>query len=288
MGSFDWLLLVLLSLCWGSSFALNAVLLKELPPFSVVWARQVTAFLLFVPVSLPYLRTVNWSFNLLWRLTVMGVAAVAIPFSLFALGQQHITSVLAGIGNGTVPLFTMVMAAVWLTDEKMTKKSILGLLCGFLGIVTLFFPMLSIGDFASAWGLGAIVLASSMYGFANVFARSIPKIPLRVQGLMINAIAAIALTPVMFWEAPDFNSLSMRGYGFIFAHGLFSSFLAYLLYLSLIKRVGSVNTAQVAYLIPFAALFLGVIWLDESISMQAVFALGLVLLGLWIKDRGQA
>ncbi len=287
MKKLDWILLILLSLCWGNSFAINEILLEDLPPFSIVWARQITAFLLFVPISLPYLRKVHWNFNLFWRFAVMGTVAIALPFSLFALGQQYITSVLAGIGNATVPLYTMLLAAIFLTDEKITRNGFLGLLCGFLGILVLFLPMLSVGDFASAWGFTLAVLASGLYGYANVFARSLPVIPLRVQALLINGFAALALTPAMLWEAPDFTNLPMHSYGFILTHGLLGSFFAYLLYLKLIKRVGSVNTAQVAYLIPFTALFLGAIGLNEPVSLHALFALGLVLFGLWLKDRSQ-
>ena len=98
----------------------------------------------------------------------MGTVAIAIPFSLFALGQQYITSVLAGIGNGTVPLFTLLLATIFLSDEKITTGEALGLLCGFLGIVLLFLPMLTVEDFTSVAGLAATILASALYGFANV------------------------------------------------------------------------------------------------------------------------
>ena len=284
MKNFDWFLLLLLSLCWGCAFAFNELLLEHLPPFSVVWARQMTAFLLFIPISLPYLRQTDWSLSLLWRTAIMGLFAIAIPFSLFVLGQQYITSILAGIGNATVPLFTMFLATVLLVDEKMTRNGFLGLMCGFLGIVLLFLPMLSAEDFSSAWGFASTVLASGLYGFANVFARTLPVTPLRVQALLLNGFAVLALTPVMLWEAPDFTQLPLQSYGLIFSHGLLGSFFAYLLYLHLIKRVGAVNTSQVTYLIPFVALFLGVVGLDEPVSLHMFLALGLVILGLWLKD----
>ena len=91
----------------------------------------------------------------------------------------------------------------------------------------------------------------------------------------------------MLWEAPDFVALPLSGYGCILIQGLLGSFFAYLLYLHLIKRIGAVNTAQVAYLIPFAALFLGLVGLGETVSWHALLALGLVILGLWFKDQGQ-
>lgn len=287
MGVLDWFFLVGLAFSWGASFSLNEVLLRELPPFSIVWARQVTALALFVPLALPFVRQTPWSKALLWRLVVMSMVAIAMPFSLFVIGQQYITSVLAGIGNGAVPLFTLLIAALWMADERLGRAGVLGLVVGFSGIMLLFLPMVEARDFTSIWGFGATVLASIMYGFANVFARTIPTMPILMKAMIINFVAVIALSPMMLLEQPDYAALSAQGWVAVLTIGFFGNFVAYILYFNMIRRVGSVNTSQVAYLIPFAALFLGLFALGEEVSIHALGALALVLAGLWIKDRAQ-
>jgi len=120
----DWSLLALLSVLWGGSFFFNGVVLRELPPFTVVFLRVTIAAL----ILLPGLRIYRLGFpkNLAGWKPFFAVALFnnVLPFSLIVTGQTYIPSRLASILNATTPLFTVAVMAVS-GDEKLSARRVL-------------------------------------------------------------------------------------------------------------------------------------------------------------------
>src|SRR5262245_35621228 len=110
MRTTDWLLLVLLSVLWGTGFFFIAVANPHLPPFTLVLGRVGLAALALVPlVYLMGMRlpatAAGW-----WPFVVQAVINNVIPFTLMVYGQQRIDGGLAAVLNATTPLFTLVVA----------------------------------------------------------------------------------------------------------------------------------------------------------------------------------
>src|SRR5699024_3939368 len=103
----DWLLIVLVAVMWGSSFLLIKIGLADLAPTAVAWLRLAfgAAALALVPAARKPLRhRRDWGL-----VAVLGVVWMAVPFTLFPIAEQTISSALAGMINGATPLFTAAL-----------------------------------------------------------------------------------------------------------------------------------------------------------------------------------
>jgi drug/metabolite transporter (DMT)-like permease len=134
MGASEWAMLITLSLLWGASFFFNGVAVQSLPTFTVVVARVViAAVILHLALRASGLRMPRDA--ALWR-TFFAMALInnAMPFSLIVWGQSHIASGLAAIVNATTPLFTVMIAHVFTSDEKLTRGRLAGVIIGLSGV----------------------------------------------------------------------------------------------------------------------------------------------------------
>jgi drug/metabolite transporter (DMT)-like permease len=103
----DWSLLAVLSVLWGGSFFFNGVVLKELPPLTVVLLRVALAAMILLPVLRAY--QIRFPVGLSGWKPFFAIALLnnVLPFSLIVMGQTYIPSGLASILNATTPLFTL-------------------------------------------------------------------------------------------------------------------------------------------------------------------------------------
>ena len=132
----DWSLLAALSVLWGGSFFFNGLVLRELPPFTLVLLRVAIAALILLPVlcanRLAFPK--GW---MGWRpFFLVALFNNVLPFSLIVTGQTFIPSGLASILNATTPLFTvLVMAAAG--EEKLIVRRVAGVIVGLIGVIVL-------------------------------------------------------------------------------------------------------------------------------------------------------
>src|ERR1700712_2240589 len=132
----DWSLLGLLSILWGGSFFFNGVVLRELPPLTLVWLRVALASLLLLPLL--WLYRIRFPAGLSgWKpFFAIGLFNNVLPFSLIVLGQTYIPSGLASILNATTPLFTVVVMAA-AGEEKLVARRVAGIVAGLIGVIIL-------------------------------------------------------------------------------------------------------------------------------------------------------
>src|SRR6266699_3864982 len=132
----DWSLLGLLSILWGGSFFFNGLILKELPPLTVVFLRVAIAALILLPLLRVYRIRLPKGVSGWTPFVAIALFNNVLPFSLIVTGQTYIASGLASILNATTPLFTvMVMAAAG--EEKLSARRIAGVVTGLVGVAVL-------------------------------------------------------------------------------------------------------------------------------------------------------
>jgi drug/metabolite transporter (DMT)-like permease len=134
MGKKEWLMLFLLSVLWGGSFFFVSIAVVELPPLTVVSLRLVLAALTLWLVMVLMGQRLPRSLTVWGAFLVMGMFNSAIPFSLITWGQTHIASGLASVLNATTPLFTVIMAGVFLADERISSRKVTSIVIGFMGV----------------------------------------------------------------------------------------------------------------------------------------------------------
>ena len=282
MTPIEWTLLITLSIVWGGSFFFNAIAVLELPTFTVVVCRVLLAALILLIV----MRVMGMRMPTDWRVWAaffgMGLLNNVIPFSLIVWGQAHIASGVASILNATTPLFTVVVAHSFTSDEKMTPGRLVGVFAGLLGVAVM------IGsDGLRALGVDVVAqlacLAGALsYAFAGVFGRRFRRLGIAPMATATGQVTAssMILLPVMLvvdqpWTLPV---PSFATIGALVGVAALSTALAYILYFRILATAGATNLLLVTFLLPVSAILLGVVVLDEVLLLKHL--LGMVLIGV--------
>jgi drug/metabolite transporter (DMT)-like permease len=275
---------------WGASFLFIKVAVDEISPLELVAARL---FLGAVTVALIMrLRRMPLSVDrsLLGHICITATVSNILPFALIAWGEEHIDSGIASVLNGTMPIFTAVIAAAILVEERFTAARAAGLALGFAGVVALSGnDVLDITD-SSVLGQLAVVASAACYGAGAVYMRMLlggrDPASLSILQLVVGTVIAVPLV-FLFEGSPDY-SMSLEGALCLLALGIFGTGFAYIAYLWLIERIGSVRASLVTYIIPIVGLFLGWLVLDERIGVNTLFGAALIIAGVAAVMRGPA
>jgi drug/metabolite transporter (DMT)-like permease len=282
-GQVDYILFALLGFFWGSSYLFIKIGVEDgLTPFTLIMLRLLIGFgLLAVVVGAAREKLPPFG-RIYGHLFVMGAINIAIPFSLITWAEQSVDSSVAAILNAAVPLFVMIIAAIFLKDERLTPNRVLGLVVGFLGVAILvgFNP----ADLASGDMAGEIALIGSTlsYAFGAVYSkRNIhglrPMIPAIFQvffGLVITSVLAFV------FENPLGTTFTTASLFAVIWLGLLGSGLAYLVFFRLLRDWGATRTSMVAYLLPLYGIVLGAIILNEPIDGRLILGTALIIGGV--------
>ena len=288
MDAFDWVMLITLATVWGGSFLFNAILVAELPVITIVAIRVTVAALAlwgFVRVTG---RKIPTSPKVWGALLILGVLNNAIPFSLIVQGQTQIPSGLASIFNTTTPLFTILVAGFFLTDERFSVPRVLGVVVGFSGVILMVGPEALGGLGADFWAQLCALGAALSYGFASVFGRRFRE--LKVDPVMVATgqvtMSSLVLWPIALWidGLQDIWGLSFNAAASMFGLAVLCTSFAYILYFRILERAGATNISLVTFLVPISAIILGVLVLGESIFIKEIIGMTLIGLGLAIID----
>jgi drug/metabolite transporter (DMT)-like permease len=180
--------------------------------------------------------------------------------------------------NATVPLFTIVIAHLFLLDDKMSVQRVLGLFIGFIGVIVLLSEDLTAGVQSSILGQAAVILASIFYAASSVYARRKTQ---AAPGLVRGAAPLVSATVVMWLMAPVLESplevpqLPLTWIAILWL-GILGSGLALILWYYLLHEIGPTRTGMVTYIFPLGGVILGVIFLNEHLSWQ--LAIGALLI----------
>ncbi len=275
----DWLAFILLGTVWGSSFLWIKIAVQEIGPILLVALRLLFGILALL-VVVAYSRPQWPRQRRVWiNLAMLGLINNALPYALISWGEQYIDSGVAAVLNSTTPLFTMIVAHLFLTDDRMTRQRVLSLLMGFAGVVVLFSRDLFSGPRGSLLGQMAVLLASISYAFASVFARRTTK----DVSLVIRALVPLLGADLMMWTlVPVFESpvslpqLPLTWFSIVWL-GVLGVAVAFLLYFYLLHSVGPTRTVLVTYIFPLVGVALGVIFLNERLDWQLLAGTMLII-----------
>src|SRR3990172_931947 len=276
----DWARFLSIGAIWGSSFLFIAEAVGSFEPGLITWLR-----VSFGAATLWLFRGARRKVARkdMARVIALSVLWVAIPFTLFPLAQQHVSSAVAGMLNGGVPLVAAAIGAAMLRALP-GRMQLAGLVLGFTGIVLISLPELGEGS-SGAIGVAMIVGADLCYGLAIVISAPLQRRygALPVMARML-AFAAVWTAPFGLVSIAD-SSFSWSAVGSVAVLGILGTGLAFVLMGNLVANVGSTRASFVTYLIPVVATISGIIVRNEAVALVAIVGVGLVIAGAALASR---
>jgi drug/metabolite transporter (DMT)-like permease len=280
-----YLLLALLSLLWGSSFLLINVAARGFDPVSFAFVRVSIGAVALWGISL----AVEWRWprgRSLWlTLAAMAAFGQAIPFTLLGDAARRVGSGDLALMMGAAPIFAFVLSRLLGEGPPWTAVSALGLGLGLAGVV------ICVG------GPGQGSLVGRVEGFSAAFfyalGATISRGASRAVGPSTAAAASMTLSSLALlvaWRLSGGTTTSLAAIPApslmaMAALGVFNTALAYLLYFTLVLRMGATFASLNNYVVPFVGLLLGALVLGEPIAVSAWAGLALVIAGVVLTGR---
>lgn len=282
----DWVLLFVLGIMWGTSYAFIKLGVETLPTFTLIATRLAIGLALLAGVVVATRTPLPRDPMTYAHLFVMAMINIVIPFTLITSAERSVDSAIAAILNGAVPLIVIVLAALVFHDEPITLNRLVGVVVGYIGVIVLVAPGLTSGSAgASAFGGEIALLGSTVaYAIGAVYSRRTlrnrglrPVVPAVVQ----VAFATVVVTILAFvLERPLEVSWNTDALIAVVWLGLLGSGLAYLVNFRLLARIGATGTSQLAYLLPVVGIVSGALMFGEEIDAIVIAGTALVLGGV--------
>ncbi|MFE2212083.1 DMT family transporter [Streptomyces canus] len=271
--------MAVLALLWGSGFLwIKLALDHGLSPAQITIARCVlgTAVLFLLARAagqrLPRSRS-TWG-----HLVVAALFCNAIPFALFAIGEQSVDSGVAGVLNATTPLWSLLIGVLLGTDRGLRPLRLTGLALGFAGTALIFAPWHRSG--LLTWGALALLAAAASYAVA--FAYMARKLTSGQAPLAYSAAQLLMATAWTTLSVPVAGPVDtdLIGLGAVTALGVLGTGVTFYLNYRLIADEGPVTAATVGYLLPVVSVTLGAVLLDERVGLRVLVGMAIVLTGV--------
>ena len=202
-------------------------------------------------------------------LFVVGITNSALPFCLLTYAALFVSAGTDSILNATTPLWTAIVAYVWLR-APLTKPQALGLALGFAGVVVLAGSAVGAGTPGASRAIAAAMLATLSYGFAAHYSkRKLANVRPFVSAFGSQLFAAVALVPLALPMWPH-GPVQPSAWIAVVLLGAICTAVAYLLYFGLIRNAGAQYAASVTFLIPIFGVVWGAIFLHETVTVQTL------------------
>ena len=210
-----------------------------------------------------------------------GLLNLTICYGLTYWATQFIYSSLSALIWAGFPLCVAVFSYFMLPDEVFTKKKIISLFLGTIGALLILKEGLNFKGEQVVIGILMVVIAVIIAGYPNVYLKRYSN---AVTSLHLNAvsqlIAGITLLIISFVFESDqkmvWNNFNIFALAYL---TIFGSLIAWYIYFWLFPHISMSQISYIAFFPPVLASILGWIFLDEKLSILAIFGGGLVIFG---------
>ena len=273
MSKRGWILFLALGVIWGMPYLLIRIAVESIDPLVVAFGRTAIGALLLLPVALhrnvlmPALRRWRW-------VLVFTLFEISGPWLLVGHAETRLNSSTTGLLIAIVPL----VAAVLLTKlghDRFDRRRVVGLVIGFAGVATLVGLDIQLSDFAA---VGAIVLAATGYAIGPIVISrklvGVPPLGVATASLILAVLLYAPFAP-MLWP----SQTTWAAVGSVIGLGIVCTAAAFLLFFALIAEVGPARATVITYINPVVAILLGVVLLNEPLTLGMAIGFPLVIVG---------
>ena len=277
----NFLLAFVTSLIWGSSFLMIKYSLEELNPSDIAIYRILIGGL-FINIFVRAKENIVKTDHL--KILIISFFWMALPFYMFGIAEQTITSSLAGLINGSTPIFVAFIAVVFY-KLKVTNIQVLYIFTGFIGVGLISLSE-GINDVSFEIGFLYALIASISYGIAvNMVEPLIQKYDSLIVIKMVIRyaflISLIMLGPTASFKLPTVEVSLIP----MLILGIGGTGIAFLTYYKLLESVGRISSSFVVYMIPIFSIFFGYQFLNEITNSIQFIGIGVILCSAFLYSR---
>ena len=277
---FVWLILATI---WGTTWLFIKVGLEDLPPIAFAAAR----FLLSVTILLVVIRVQKIPLPKTgkeWRLIALtGVLQFSINYSMVFWSEQYITSGLAAVLQATITVFGLVLAWIFLPNERITPQKIVAVLIGIVGVAVIFIDQLRIENWMAFLGCVAIVIGAYAAAQASILVKAkaggVHPAAL-VFAQMICGLPAVIIYSLIREGNPLAFNWSGRAVVCVLYLSVFGTVAAFWLYYWLLSKIESTKAMMISLVTPLLAVIIGAIVLGERLPPQTGIGGLLIIAGI--------
>ncbi|WP_047983529.1 DMT family transporter [Ornithinibacillus californiensis] len=279
------LVLLTLSLLWGSSFLWTKQLLVYFEPATLVFFRCIFGLIALVPFWLRSKGKIQFRVTI-WFLLIISLAA-AIPWTIVSISLTSLDTSIAGILNATTPVLGLLLS-VWILHDKPNRNQVVGIIIGLLAVLSLllFSGQASNAEFSFIHAL-LVLVATSCYALNSILVKKFyPTITALQLGMWTLGIAAVCNGIVSVVQQPQ--AILALGdpevWGSLIVLGCLGSGLAYVLFYYLVMTASPVFALLTTFIIPFITILLGVSILGEPFHLGIRIGLPLMIVSLIVMN----
>jgi drug/metabolite transporter (DMT)-like permease len=286
MSSRAWLLFATSSVVWGVPyFFIKVAVDADVPPTFVAWSRVALGAAVLLPLALRRgaLRGLKGRGR---PIAAYAACEIAVPFTLIALGEQHVSSSLTAILIASMPLVVASLSVRFSPADKPTGLRVVGLVIGFGGVVALLGVDVA-GQPDELLGAALVLVATLGYATAPIIVnrRLADLDPLGPIAVSLG-VATVALLPAAVVAPPE-ELPSLDALWSLAVLGVVCTALGLVVFFRLIAEAGPSRASVITYVNPLVAVVLGVLVLDEHLGVVSVAGLLAILAGSWLSTGGR-
>ena len=285
-----WILLIALSVIWGSSFILIKKSLDHFSPYEVGALRVLISGIVLMPFAISKIRQFPKR-NLKW-LILVALSGSFVPMFLFPMAETEISSSIAGIINSMMPIFVILVGSlVWKFSTN--KRQLLGVLISFTGACILALGSGESGEI-KIYPILLLLLATLLYAISTTTVKSklydVPAILMSayVFSFVLFLPSLVALVFSGFFSHFSFDAGNLTGLGFVAMLSIIGTGLAMMMNFKLLSISTPLFASTVTLLMPIVAIIWGILDGETLTVMQSIGAL-IILAGLiFLRSRPKA
>lgn len=281
---------IILCLIWGSTWLFIKIGLQDLPPITFAAAR----FLLSIAILAPVLKIAGIklpSTRAEWKLMALtGFLQFSLNYSAVFWSEKYIESGLAAVLQAMITVFGLLLAWIFLPQEKITKAKVAGVVVGIIGVAVIFVDQLRVDNIWAFWGCVAIVAGAYFAAQSSILVKA------KASGLnpasilfsqMICGLPAIIIYALLAEGNPLTFNWTWRAIACVVYLSVLGTIAAFWLYYWLLSRIESTKAMMISLVTPLLAVVLGGLFLGETLPPQTYFGGALILasIGLIVIKR---
>ena len=281
-----WIILIILSVIWGSSFIL---IKRGLDAFSFEQVATIRIFIAFIFLALLGRKFYsNIPIKKLWPLFLTGVIGNGIPPFLFSKAQTYIDSGIVGILNVLTPLFTILIGILFY-KLKVRTINYLGVAVGIIGTIYLLLPQSEELNDKTVYYCILAILGTVCYGWsANILKTNLQDLnAIQITTISFSFIgpwAGIYLFCGNFLEIMQNHPKALSSFGSVAILAIMSSAIAVIIFNKLIKMTGPLFATSCTYIIPIVAIIWGIND-NEIITLRHIIGFVIILCGVYLINK---